>query len=213
MKEKILAALKTKYNGVQGLILDRIADQLATTVTEEANIETAVSGVGSLIPVFSSILQSEGDRRVTEATKTAISNYEKQHNLKEGKLNDAPKVADPNDVATMISNAVKAAIEPIQQKLIQYEQKGNTDVLTSKLKLKMAEKKIPEAFLKGRTIESEEQVDAVFADIEKDYTETRQHMINEGVVVEKPKGSIANPSSVDTSIKEWADKGKVKTNT
>ena len=206
MKEKILQALKTKYTGVQALVLDRVADELAKTVTEETAIETAVGGVGGLITTFNSILQSEGDRRATEASKTAVGNYEKQHNLKEGKPIEAPKPADPNDVATIVANAVKAAVEPLQNEINQFKQKGSTEALTAKLKAKMAEKKIPEAFLKGRTIESEEKLDIVLSEIESDFTAVKQSLINEGVVVEPPKGSIGNPSSVDADIEAWAGK-------
>lgn len=206
MKEKILQALKTKYTGVQALVLDRVADELAKTVTEEANIETAIGGVGGLITTFNSILQSEGDRRATDAQKTAIGNYEKQHNLKEGKAIEAPKSVDPNDIASIIATAVKAAIDPLQNELNQFKQKGSTEVLTAKLRAKMAEKKIPEAFLKGRTIESEEVLDSVLAEIESDFTTVKQNLINEGVVVEPPKGSVGNPSSVDADIEAWAGK-------
>lgn len=92
MKEKLLAALKTKFQGVQDSILDRQAEKLAKTVTEEDAIETAVSGV-----TFETLLQAETDRRATEATQTAVKNYEKKHNLKDGKPVEEPgKKADPD---------------------------------------------------------------------------------------------------------------------
>lgn len=208
MKEKILQALKTKYTGVQSLILDRVADELAKTVTDETTIETAVGGVGGLITTFSSLLQSEGDKRATSAVATAISGYEKQHNLKEGKPIEAPKQPEPGDISAIVAQAVKAAIEPMQHKLNQYETKGATDVLVGKLKAKMADKKIPETFLKGRTIETEEMLDTVMAEIETDYTAVKQNLVNEGVVVELPKQSIGIPSAVDADIKAWADAKK-----
>lgn len=212
MKEKILQALKTKYTGVQSLILDRVADDLAKTVTDEAAIETAVGGVGGLITTFSSILQSEGDKRATSAVATAISGYEKQHNLKDGKPIEAPKPADPSDISAIVAQAVKAAMEPMQQKLNQYEQKGNTDVLVGKLKAKMSEEKIPETFLKGRTIETEEMLGTVFAEIKSDYTAVKQNLVNEGVVVEPPKQSFGAPNAVDAEIKAWADSKKTLSN-
>ena len=39
MKEKIFVALKTKFEGVQDAILNRVADKLSKTVTEENQIE------------------------------------------------------------------------------------------------------------------------------------------------------------------------------
>lgn len=46
MKEKILVALKTKYKtfGFGDKAFDGVADYLSKTVTEESQIETAISG-------------------------------------------------------------------------------------------------------------------------------------------------------------------------
>ena len=79
MKQKILEALKTKFVGVSDKILDRIADKLAKTVNNEEGVAPAVDGV-----TFAQVLESYGDSRATEATQTAISNYEKKHGLKDG---------------------------------------------------------------------------------------------------------------------------------
>ena len=81
MKQKILEALTTKFSGVDAKILGRIADNLAKTVTSEEDVATAVEGV-----TFSDVLKSYGDARATEATKSAVSNYEKKHGLKDGKV-------------------------------------------------------------------------------------------------------------------------------
>ena len=87
MKQKILDALTTKFEGVDAKILDRIAAKLAKTVKTEDEVETAVDGV-----TFQDILTSYGDARATEASKTAVSSYEKKHGLKDGK-----KVAKDDD--------------------------------------------------------------------------------------------------------------------
>lgn len=66
MKTKILSALKTKYAnlGFNAKALDGIASVLEKTVTEEAQIESAVSGVEGLLKVF----QADNDRARTEQT-------------------------------------------------------------------------------------------------------------------------------------------------
>lgn len=87
MKELIIKALQTKYPGVDAKIIDRMATKLAKTVTKEEDVQTAVDGV-----TFQQVLDSYGDYRATEATQTSISNYEKKHNLKDGK-----PVGDPDD--------------------------------------------------------------------------------------------------------------------
>lgn len=79
MKKQILDALKAKFPGVSDAILGRIADKLAKTTTNEEDVATTVEGV-----TFQQVLENYGDSRATEATQTAVSNYEKKHGLKDG---------------------------------------------------------------------------------------------------------------------------------
>ena len=69
LKDKILAALKIKFanKGFSAKTLEGLAAELAKTVTEEANIETAISGVEPILTV----MQSEIDTRVTTAVNKA----------------------------------------------------------------------------------------------------------------------------------------------
>lgn len=78
--KEILGALKTKYVGARETILDRVARNLAKTVTKPEEVQTAVDGV-----TFQQVLDSYGDSRATDATKTAVANYEKKHGLRDGK--------------------------------------------------------------------------------------------------------------------------------
>lgn len=83
MRKEILDALTAKFPGVSATILGRIADKLAKTATTAEQVKTAVDGV-----TFQQVLESYGDSRATEATQTAVSNYEKKHGLKDGKKVD-----------------------------------------------------------------------------------------------------------------------------
>lgn len=69
MKEKILAALKTKYKtlGFSDKALDGVADILSKTVTEESAIDGTIEGVEPLLKA----LQGDADKRVTEAVEKA----------------------------------------------------------------------------------------------------------------------------------------------
>jgi len=60
MNKKILIALKTKYKnlGFSEKAFEGVADYLATTITGEADIETGISGVESMLKAF----QGEQDR-------------------------------------------------------------------------------------------------------------------------------------------------------
>lgn len=81
MKQKLFEALKAKFSGVDADILDRIATMLAKTVTDESGVTTAVEGVTQ---EFISVIEGYGDSRATGAQKTAVANYERKHNLKDG---------------------------------------------------------------------------------------------------------------------------------
>lgn len=91
MKESILKALKAKFPGVNANILDRIAAQLAKTVTAEDQVATAVEGVTK---DFIDVIEAYGDSRATDAQKSAVQNYEAKHGLKDGK-----KVVKPAEAA------------------------------------------------------------------------------------------------------------------
>lgn len=54
---------------------------LAKTVTDESGVTTAVEGVTQ---EFISVIEGYGDSRATGAQKTAVANYERKHNLKDG---------------------------------------------------------------------------------------------------------------------------------
>lgn len=86
MKQKILDALKAKFEGVSAKILDGIAEKAAKTVTTEEEVTTYVEGV-----TFAQVLDSYGDRRATEAAKTAVANYEDKYKLKAGVKVEEPK--------------------------------------------------------------------------------------------------------------------------
>jgi hypothetical protein len=94
MKKQILEALKAKFEGVSEAVLSRIADKLAKTATTEEAVATAVEGV-----TFQTVLDSYGDSRATEASQTAVGNYEKKHGLKDGQKvqGGAPVASEPED--------------------------------------------------------------------------------------------------------------------
>lgn len=94
MYSKILEALKAKFPGVSDQILSRIAKKLEPGVKSDDELTAAVEGV-----TFQQLLESHGDFRATEATKTAVSNYEKKHNIKDGKPVETKKEPDNDDGA------------------------------------------------------------------------------------------------------------------
>lgn len=87
MKEQILEALRSKFPGRSAVILGRIADKLAKTATTPEQVTTAVEGV---TPELIEVIESYGDSRATEASTTAVTNYEAKYGLREGKPTTPP---------------------------------------------------------------------------------------------------------------------------
>lgn len=97
MKEQLLEALRSKFPGRSAVILGRIADKLAKTATTPEQVTTAVEGV---TPELIEVIESYGDSRATEASTTAVTNYEAKYGLREGKPTTPPApTGDGNDNA------------------------------------------------------------------------------------------------------------------
>ena len=79
-EEQLLEALKTRFQGVDAKTLARIAKTLAKKVKTEEEVQTAADGV-----TIQQLMENYGDSRATDATNSAVANYEKKHGLKDGK--------------------------------------------------------------------------------------------------------------------------------
>lgn len=208
-KAKILAQLQAKYPGVAKAVLELVADKLAQTVTEETAIEGAITELEKLpigIKEYGDLLQKEGDRRVTEAQKKFKSEKEKDD------PNPPNPGADPKDKG---DDSLKKMLEQLTAKIDNLEKKSSQQTLTEQLNKRLTEKKIPLQFVKGRTIESEDQLDTIEQEIEADYAAVKQELVNQGFVeTPKPggggKGGDPSKASVEADIKAWAASAQPK---
>jgi len=175
VEEQILTALKTKYKnlGFGEKALSGVAAFLAQTVTEEDGIEPAVTGAELLLKAF----QSDIDARVTSAVSKAKSEQKPEQ------APPAEKKPEKKD------DEVPTWAKGILDRLDAFEKKEARTTLVSQAKAKLAEKKIPESFLRGRSLElqSEAEIDNLVASIEADYTAFRQDLVNQGVIVNNPQ--------------------------
>lgn len=207
-RAKILAELKKKFPGLSVEFLGLIAIQLESKVTEESQIEGVVTGLDNspiAIPVLAADFQKEGDKRVTAAQKKW-----KEENPANPELPKPEPIPNPPKPEDANSQLLKA-ISDLRTEVTTMRQRESQKTLSEKLATKVLEKKIPARFLKGRTVEKEEDLDTVVAEIEQDFNDTKQEFINEGL------GNSTTPSSgitttksttVDADITAWANKGK-----
>lgn len=205
--ELILAGLQTKFSGVDAAILTRIATKKAEGVTDASQVPTIVEGVG-----FTDVLTNYGDFRAGDATFKSVQNYEKKHNLKDGKPIENPNpnpqpnpAPQPNpeqhpDIAKMIADAVSAAMG----------QKESQATRQSQILAKAKEYGVPESQAKRYAIPDNADLDAYFKD-------AKQELTNDGFEgvktpdtgeqqVEKETSAIAK--MIDDGTKEIVEQNK-----
>lgn len=88
-------ALKAKFVGVSESVLGRIADILGRTAKTAEQVKAAVDAY-----TWQQMIDSYADSRATEATQTAVHNYEAKYGLKDGIKqgnggNNAPMTVPP----------------------------------------------------------------------------------------------------------------------
>lgn len=174
IQELILAGLQTKFSGVDAAILTRIATKKAEGVTDASQVNSIVEGVG-----FSDVLNSYGDFRANTAVTSAVTNYEKKHGLKDGKPIEnpnpqptpqpAPQPAPQDDMATIIANAVSAAVKPLSDKLTQLETEKLQATRQEQIMAKAKEYGIPETFAKRYAIPDDADLDTYFKDVKQEF--------------------------------------------
>lgn len=202
--EQILAGLQTKFTGVDAAILTRIATKKAEGVTDETKVNSIVEGIN-----FSDVLNSYGDFRAGDASKTAVTNYEKKHNLKDGKpvetttTTTTTKAEDkPDDMATIIANAVSAAVKPLSDKLAQFETEKSQATRQEQVMAKAKEYGIPETFAKRYAIPDDADLDTYFKDVKQELANIGFSGVNPPesaeAKIEKEVESIANMISEGT---------------
>ncbi|WP_195348935.1 hypothetical protein [Bacteroides nordii] len=202
--EQILAGLQQKFTGVDTAILTRIATKKAEGITDETKVNSIVEDIS-----FSDVLNSYGDFRAGDASKTAVTNYEKKHNLKDGKpvetttTTTTTKAEDkPDDMATIIANAVSAAVKPLSDKLAQFETEKSQATRQEQVMAKAKEYGIPETFAKRYAIPDDADLDTYFKDVKQELANIGFSGVNPPesaeVKIEKEAESIANMISEGT---------------
>lgn len=163
MKEKILVALKTKYKtfGFGDKAFDGVADYLSKTVTEESQIETAISGVEGLLKSF------QGD---IDTVRNAKSGLQKELDELKKKIENADKDKDKDkdkDVPAW-AQALIDSNKTLSEKLSAYEAEKAQAQRNSQISAVAKKYGIPEFMLKDRNIPENTDLDTYFKDMKQD---------------------------------------------
>lgn len=165
--EQILAGLQTKFTGVDAAILTRIATKKAEGVTDETMVNSIVEGIS-----FSDVLNSYGDFRAGDASKTAVTNYEKRHNLKDGKpieTTTTTKTEENKDDVPAWAQALIDSNKSLSDKLTQFETEKTQATRSQQILAKAKEYGIPEKYAKRCAIKDDEDLDAYFKDLKQEF--------------------------------------------
>lgn len=212
MKEKLLALLKTKFQGVDDAILDRIATKRAENITDESQLPAIAEGIN-----FQDVLQSYGDYRAGDASQTAVRNYEKRHNLKDGKPIEQPapepKPQDNPEPAQKIDfDPEKFKSELLKEFGDIISGQKRKEALSATLRAKLDEAKIPASYyggrIEGRDFKDEDEITAYVEKTVKDYGDFKQELANAGFQqVQPPQPAEAQQKTEEEELIAEIKKG------
>lgn len=189
MQESIFNELKTKFEGVEDTILNRVAAKLAETAKTEEEAKTAAEAV-----TLQRIIESYGDSRATEAAHTAVANYEKKFKIKNGEKvktgDEAPEkgstVTTPKETADV--QEVPAWAKQILERFEQLETGIKVQKAESRVQqLNDTIAKLPEALQKPyKRLDvkglSDEDYQALIAEVQTDVTSLQAQLSAKGAV-------------------------------
>nr|WP_298672437.1 hypothetical protein [uncultured Prevotella sp.] len=197
--EQILAGLKTKFKGVEDATLQRIATNKSEGVTDESKVNSIVEGIS-----FQDVLQSYGDYRAGDAQKTAVQNYEKKYNIKDGKAvedpkskeehtktNESPKTESQPSLAEQIKAAIAEVVKPLNDQIVSLKAEKEASEWNSKVDGAAKSFGIPEFAYKGKTIDPQTDLNKYFVDL-------KQEMINSGFQFAKAPQTAEQDQKTET---------------
>jgi hypothetical protein len=188
MKKTAIEALKSKFEGVSESMLSRVADKIAKTATTIEDVTTSVEGM-----TWQTLMESYADSRATEAQKTAVSNYERKHNLKDGQKVNATQAGaetDPDTPAwakslTEQMMAMSQRIGLIEGEKIHNSRKQQLDALVGKLPETLRK---PYARMAYKDL-SEEDFGSLLTEVGAEVEAVTKEVSSTGAVFGKPRAS------------------------
>lgn len=165
MKEKILESLKNKYSnlGFGQKAFDGVALYLEKTITDEAQIETAISGVEPLLKAF----QSDIDKVRTEksALQLQLEELKKAAPVTGGEQAKTEPINQPFDIEALRDELLEKLREETRTALQQAQLAAQRSAMIA---TKAKEFGIPEKFAAKLNIAQDANLDEYFKDVKQD---------------------------------------------
>lgn len=219
MKEKILALLIAKFAGVRKDGLAQMALVLSLQAADETEATALVEKLTTeQVNGFVRDWRSDVDKEVSEANKTYETNLKKKYDLvekKEGDKDDPAKDPKPatntNDVATLVANAVKEAMEPLQKELVSIKTAKTTETRLQQVESKLTN--VPEAYkaqklkdFKRMSFETDEAFAEYLGEVETDITALNQELADKGLAGHtKPIMGSPNKDGVSSAVSSYIE--------
>lgn len=185
MKGKILVALKTKYKtfGFGDKAFDGVADYLSKTVTEESQIETAISGVEGLLKAF------QGDIDTVRNEKSGLQKHLDELKTKIENPNPNPKPEEKKDDVPAWAQALIDSNKSLLAEVSTLKQEKLQATRQEQIMAKAKEYGIPKNYAKRCAIKDDEDLDVYFKDL-------KQEFANDGFE------GVTPPESAETKIEK-----------
>lgn len=185
MKGKILVALKTKYKtfGFGDKAFDGVADYLSKTVTEESQIETAISGVEGLLKAF------QGDIDTVRNEKSGLQKQLDELKTKIENPNPNPKPEEKKDDVPAWAQALIDSNKSLLAEVSTLKQEKLQATRQEQIMAKAKEYGIPQNYAKRCAIKDDEDLDVYFKDL-------KQEFANDGFE------GVTPPESAETKIEK-----------
>ena len=197
MKGKILVALKTKYKtfGFGDKAFDGVADYLSKTVTEESQIETAISGVEGLLKAF------QGDIDTVRNEKSGLQKQLDELKTKIENPNPNPKPEEKKDDVPAWAQALIDSNKSLLTEVSTLKQEKLQATRQEQIMAKAKEYGIPKNYAKRCAIKDDEDLDVYFKDL-------KQEFANDGFKgVTPPESAEAKIEKEAESIAKMIDEG------
>lgn len=208
MKKKILENLKTKYAylGFSTEVLEGVATNLSTFVSEETQIEPAVNGAEMMLKAF----QSSADSRVGSYRNEA-EKYKAELEKLKAQSSQGGQPSNKSEEIPAWAKALMESNQTLQNSLTALQKEKENQSFTSAFAQKMKEKGVPEIFynstLIGREFLNNEQVEAVANEVAKNYENFQKEGAKEGFSYTKPPEGGGNPKKDEDVIAQMIQQG------